>query len=399
MNPAKTLLMLLAALAAPSLLPAADWPHWRGPDYNGISRESIPERLPETLPIRWRANVGIGFAAVSVSGGRVVTMGNRDDVDTVYCFDADSGEVLWQQSYACELDPLYYEGGPSSTPTIHGDSVYTLSKKGHAYRFELATGRVIWRRDLVADHGFELPEWSFASSPFIAGDLVVLNVGRGGLALARDMGETRWMPSTETSGYATVVPLPGTPSAATHLLFSARALIGFEAATGRQHWDLPWRSTRDINAADPLVHGNRVLISSNLSSKLFEIEASGPPRELWEQRDLKWYFNAGVLIGDHVYAMNGTTHRPTELACIRFDTGEIVWSQPGYSSGALMAAQNVIIVLDQGVLTLFEATPAGFRPRHRQKVLEGKCWTVPVLSDGRIYCRNADGDLVCVDLR
>jgi outer membrane protein assembly factor BamB len=350
------------------------------------------------LPIRWRTNVGTGFATVAVSDGRIVTLGNRDNEDTVYCLDAGSGKVLWQYRYPCPLDPRYYEGGPSATPTIHGDSVYTLSKKGHAFRFELATGQVVWSRNLVADHDFALPEWSFASSPFIAGDLVVLNVGRGGLALAKATGATRWMSSTETSGYATVVPLSQNPSAATHLLFSARALIGFEATTGRQHWEFPWRSSRDVNAADPIVRGNRVLLSSSLGSKLLEIQAAGAPRILWQQHDMKWYFNPGVLIGDYVYSIHGTTHRPSELMCIRFDTGEIVWSEGGFASGALMAAQNTVVLLDSGMLTLFDASPEGFHPRLQQTVLEGKCWTVPVLANGRIYCRNAAGDLVAVEV-
>jgi len=328
----------------------------------------------------------------------VLTMGNRDNVDTIYCFSADTGTVRWQHSYPCEMDPRYYEGGPSATPTIHAGSVYTLSKKGHAHRLDLETGKVLWRRDLVGEHGFALPEWSFASSPFIAGDLVLLNVGRGGLALSKATGETRWVGGTETSGYATVVPLPRNPSGANHLLFSARALIGFEAETGRQVWEFPARSSRDVNAADPIVRGHRVLFSSTSGTKLIELGPDGPPTVRWEQRDLKWYFNAGVLIGDHVYSIHGTTHRPTELVCTRFDTGETVWTADGFRSGALMAAGNTIIVFDSGRLTLFDASPEGFRPRLQQSVLEGKCWTVPVLANGRIYCRNAAGDLASLQL-
>ena len=86
------------------------------------------------------------------------------------------GRVLWKHAYDCPLDPLYYEGGPGSTPTIFNGSVYTLSKKGHAFRLDLKTGKVIWSRDLVKEHGFKLPEWSFAGSPFIYKELVVLSV-------------------------------------------------------------------------------------------------------------------------------------------------------------------------------------------------------------------------------
>jgi hypothetical protein len=65
-----------------------------------------------------------------------------------------------------------------------------------------------------------------------------------------------------------------------------------------------------------------------------------------------------------------------------------------------MAANGRLIVLsDEGELMVAPATPEKFTPSARAKVLDGKCWTVPVLAGERVYCRNAAGDLVCVDLR
>lgn len=388
---------LLAALFVVGSSFAADWPQWRGPNYDGISQETIPADLPDSLPVLWKAKVGIGFSTVAVEGNRVLTMGNRDDTDTVWCLDATTGQVLWRHSYSCPLDPLYYEGGPSATPTIHDNSVYTLSKKGHVFRLELSTGKVIWSRDLLTDHKVELPEWSFASSPFIHEDLVVLNVGRRGIALSRETGETRWLPSLETSGYATVVPFPSSQSGAKHLLFSAKALSGFDIASGDEVWNYPSRSSRDVNAADPVVRENRIVLSSSSGTVMLEAGAGAEtPEVVWEQKDLKWYFNPGVLIGDHLYSLHGTTHRPTELTCTDFNTGETVWFEGGFGSGGLMAAGQTIILFDQGTLTLFDASPEGFKPRLRQKILDGKCWTAPVLANGQIYVRNAEGDLACV---
>lgn len=391
-------LLLFAATA-----PAADWPQWRGPDYDGLSAETIPAELPAELPVRWTAKVGTGFSSVVVVGDKVLTMGNRTvsgvETDTVWCLSARSGRVLWQHSYPCALDPLYYEGGPGATPTVHEGSVYTLSKKGHALRLDLDRGRVVWKRDLVADHQVELPEWSFAGSPFIDGDRVLLNVGRGGIALDRETGETLWLSSTETSGYATVVPFEAGGPGANRLLFSAKGLIAFDPATGKAASDLPWKTSRDVNAADPLVIGNRILVSSASGSVLIEPKPGGAaPETVWEQKDMKWYFNPGVLLDGHVYSLHGTTHRPTELMCLEAATGKVVWSEPGFGSGGLMAAGKTVIVFDLGHLTLFEADPSGYKPRHRQKILDGKCWTAPTLANGRIYCRNASGDLACVEV-
>ena len=159
MPKALSLFVILATLG-PFSARAEDWPNWRGPFFDGITEEKIPDELPDQLPVLWRAKVGVGFSTVSVKGNRVLTMGNKDGVDTVWCLDAESGEELWKHSYKCELDPRYYEGGPSATPTIDGNDVFTLSKKGHAFCLDLESGDVRWKRDLIVDHGFELPEWS-----------------------------------------------------------------------------------------------------------------------------------------------------------------------------------------------------------------------------------------------
>ncbi len=374
-----------------TLAQADDWPNWRGPAYDGISREQIPD-LPKKLPVLWKAKVGIGFSTVSVRGDRVLTMGNRDGTDTVYCLSARTGKTLWEYSYACALDPKYYEGGPSATPTIHDGRVYTLSKKGHVYCFDLKSGAVIWKRHLTKDYGFELPEWSFASSPVIDGDHLLLNVGREGTALSKASGKTLWKPSLQTAGYASFVPFRYRES--THVLFSAKDLIGINGNTGQRTWSHPRPSSRDVNAADPMVFGNRVLVSSSRGTELLEI--TDTVKTIWNQRGLRWYFNAGVAIDDHIYSISGTTHRPTKLVCSSLDTGKEVWSEEDYGSGALMAAGKKLILFDKGTLTLFHADPKKFRLIHRQKILTGKCWTVPVLANGRIYCRNAAGDLACV---
>jgi hypothetical protein len=75
-----------------------------------------------------------------------------------------------------------------------------------------------------------------------------------------------------------------------------------------------------------------------------------------------------------------------------------VWAEEGFGSGGLIAAGENIIVFDLGTLSIFPADPTGFRPRLKQKILEGKCWTAPVLSHGTVYCRNAEGKVAAVSL-
>ena len=389
--------ILALVIAGVCLLPrvhGADWPNWRGPKFDGISTEQLPREFPKALPIAWTTEVGTGFSTVSVKDGKLVTIGNAKGKDTVWCLNATDGRVLWKHTYDCALDPRYYEGGPGSTPTIFGGSVYSLSKKGHAFRLDLETGKVVWGRDLVKDHGFKLPEWSFAGSPFIYQDTVVFSVGRQGVALSLKDGKTRWMPSKETAGYATMVPFRKDE----HLYFSAKSLMGISLKNGAAKWSYPWKTSRDVNAADPIALGkNQLLVSSSIGTSLLDL-SSGNPVEQWKQRNLRWYFNPGVVIGGHVYSIHGTTHRPTELVCTEIKTNKTLWSEEGYGSGGLIAAGKDIIVFDKGTLTIFEASPEKFKLRLRQKVMKGKCWTSPVFANGRIYCRNATGTLTCLSI-
>ena len=64
----------------------------------------------------------------------------------------------------------------------------------------------------------------------------------------------------------------------------------------------------------------------------------------------------------------------------------------------MMADGKLVALSEKGELIIAAPTPAEFKPVCRAKVLTGKCWTMPVLSNGHIYCRNAVGDVVCLDV-
>src|SRR5262245_45039837 len=181
--------VVLCGLAALNLT-AADWPQWRGPDRNGISSErnwrtDWPADGPKIL---WRASVGTGFSSISVSQGRVYKMGNTENRDMIWCFDAVTGKTIWKHTYDCQLGPKYYEGGPGSTPTVDRDRVYTISKWGDVFCLDAAKGDLIWQRDLRKDPGVTPNEWGLSGSPLIYGDLVILNAGAAGTALDRNTG-------------------------------------------------------------------------------------------------------------------------------------------------------------------------------------------------------------------
>jgi outer membrane protein assembly factor BamB len=399
MNRAGLCLLLSFFLIDRTTLSAADWPQWRGPNQDGVSRDQSGwfDGWPADPQPAWSRQVGVGFSSMAVADGRVYTMGNQDDVDTVYCLDAQSGRVIWSHSYPCPLQPLYYEGGPSATPTVHNGRVFTFSKKGHLFAFDAKDGKVLWSRDLREELKLDLPEWSFAGSPLVHDELVILNAGSAGTAVHTETGDIVWTSNRTRSGYATPVAFTfqGRPAVA---IFSAKSLVAVEPESGQVLWEHPWESPRDINAADPIIAGDKIFLSSESGSALLQMQTTGVT-VVWQHRNLmRNYFNPSVLIDGYLYGIDGTTHRPTALTCLDFNTGQVQWSQPGFGSGALMAADGKLIVLDRGELIIVKAVSDTFTPLARAQVLGGKCWTVPVLAGDGIYCRNATGRLIRVSL-
>jgi outer membrane protein assembly factor BamB len=397
------LLLLLALIGALSESTSADdWFRWRGPDLTGISEETgwstnWPVEGPKQL---WKAAVGIGFSSVSVSAGRVYTMGNSEGKDTVFCFDSDSGKPLWTYSYACGLRPQYYEGGTSATPTIDGSRCFTLSKEGHVFCFNSADGKVVWQKELVRETGVPMPRWGFASSPLIQGELLILNAGSAGMSLDKSSGKVVWASEKAPGGYASPVPLQ-LGNQRCLLIFSAKALICVALEDGHLLWQLPWISHWDLNIPDPIVVGDRVFISSfDQGGALLKVDIKGAT-VLWHNQNLANHFSSSVLIGGNLYGFHGNTDKPpAELRCLDFVSGEIRWQHAGLGFGALSAADGkLILISEKGELLVAPALATAFQPIARAQVLGGKCWITPVLSNGRIYCRNAQGSLVCLDVR
>lgn len=400
-----SLLLLAAAaliLAAAPAVPADDWPRWRGPQGNNISAETgwqaqFPAEGPRTL---WTAEVGLGFSSVTVAQGRAYTVGNRDEKDTIYCFDAASGEVVWKHAYDHPLDAKYYGGGSSGTPTIDAGLVYTVSKRGHVHCLDATTGAVKWAKNLAEETKSKMPTWGFASSVFIDGQRAVINMGTHGVAFDKTTGRVLWTTGTAESGYATPVPFEQ-GGQRLYLIFAARDLVAVRADTGAKVWSHRWKTSYDVNSADPVVLApNLIFLGSGYERGSALLDVSGSqPKVVWENKNLRPMLNAPVALGDHLYGIDGNTGK-AQLRCVEARSGEVVWTFPDTGHGALTAANgHLIVISENGELLIGRASPQPFAPLARAQVSGGTFWTVPVLAQGRLYLRNGDGRLTCLDLR
>jgi outer membrane protein assembly factor BamB len=390
---------LTALLATGPAAFGADWPCYRGPSHNGISSETDWNANwgaggPKVL---WQKSLGIGFATTAVADGRVYNSGNSDKkTDTLYCFDAKTGQELWKYSYPCPLLPNSYEGGTLATPTVDGTKVYILSKIGDLFCLDTAGGKVLWHKQLDKDMGFKLPTWHFSSSALIAGDMLLLNMGAAGLALNKNTGEPLWQNGKGKCGYATPVPfeMDGQPCLA---IMSDVTLFAVRLTDGKQLWQYPWKTMYEINAADPVVLGNQMLITSGYKHgcSLLEFTAAGA-KKVWENKAMAMQINSPVVRDGFVYGFDENVFK-----CLKLQDGSEQWKDGSLGKGSLMMSADgrLILTSEKGELVIAKADSQKFDVVARAPILpKTKCWTSPVLANGRIYARNAAGKFACVDV-
>ena len=388
----------LIALGASSVS-AADWPIWRGPTYDGISTEKDWKLSgePKTL---WEAEVGLGFASFVVGDGRVLTSGHADEKDTVWCLDAVTGKMIWKHEYPADLGDKYYEGGTSNTPTIDGDKVYHLSRWGDLFCFEAATGKIVWEKNVQKETEANIPDWGFAGAPLVQGGLLVLNVGKAGLGVDKVSGKIVWKSDTDSAGYSTPYPITRDGKKLA-IIGSGDAYNAVQVEDGTPVWSYRWATRYGVNASDPILSGDSLFISTGYNKGCTLLKLTDrQPEKVWESKVLKNQFNSSVLLDGYLYGIDGDQNSRCSLKCVKLADGKVAWEEKSIGFGSLMAADGRLIILtEKGELVLAKATAEKFDEISRAQVLSGRCWSAPVLANGRVYVRNAPGHVVCLEAK
>lgn len=385
-------------VAAPSL----NWPNWMGAKHDGISTETgWSTAWPDDgLSVKWTKELGTGFSSFSVVDGLAYSMGHSDGKETVWCLDARAGNEIWSHTYPALLNPNLYEGGPGSTPTVHGDLVFTLSVDGRLIGFNRKDGKIIWEVDLQKELEVGMHEWGFNSSPYILGDQLLLECGRV-VSFDWKTGRKQWQSARHRAGYGSVRPFDfnGTTLLASldcEGLRISRSEDGSEVAFSE------WPSPFGTNSTTPIIVNDRIFVSTgyNVGSVMFRLTEDGLQQQ-YAHRNMRNHFNNSILYKGHLYGFDGNSNlgRVVRLTCMDFETGEVKWKQAGLGCGSLIIANGHLLILsDRGELILANASPDGFSEVARSRFLSGRCWTTPVLINGRVYGRNADGKAVCAEL-
>lgn len=397
-------LSLIAAAAAIPLTAAENWPNFRGPNHDGVSRETgLRTAWTTPVPLLWDREVGAAFSGLTLVDGRVYTCGTIDRKQTLLCLDAESGAILWQMPFEEEYVERQGGDGARATPTFDDGHVYVMGALGTVLCVKASDGSEVWRRKYDA-----VPQWGYSGSILIEGDLAVFTPGRGagGLAaLNKKTGEPVWKVGDDMPAYGT--PVPFEFGGKRYIVcFTAQRAVVVESPSGREVLSIPWKTDWDVNAAAPIYHEGHLFLSTGYKtgSALFKLTAGGDrlnADKVWENRVIMNKFQSSVLYDGYLY-----TSDQNGLRCVNFMTGKPAWQKRRIDddgrtvkdSTLILAQGHIFLVTESGELVIAPATPDDFKPVTRAKILGGLSWTLPTIYNGRLYTRDLTR-LVCFNLR
>lgn len=430
------------AIACMSLLTlpaqADDWPQWRGPQRDGILRETgLVDAIPEEgLPVLWRTPIAGGYAGPAVANGRVYVTdyvresgdasnapGRRAELqgtERVLCLSVEDGSILWTHEYDCPYK-ISYPCGPRVTPTVDGDRVYTVGAEGHLFCLNAESGDVLWSRQLRDEYKVDVPIWGFSGHPLVDGDkLICLVGGEGSVAVAfnKHTGEELWRALTASEpGYCppTMIELGETRQL---LIWDADAINSLDPETGNVLWSQPLKPNYGMSIMAPQLYENKLFASGigNVGA-MFELGVEQPSaRMVWKgtSKSAVYCANSTPLIVDGT--IYGVDCRTGGLRAVRLDDGAVLWETFAPTTGDRRAGHGTAFIVknadryflfnEQGDLVLAELSPTTYQELGRFHVLEptgeafgrSVVWSHPAFANGSLFARN-DSELVCVSLK
>jgi outer membrane protein assembly factor BamB len=407
-----TLVFLSLAIFAVWPVKAEDWPCWRGPRLDGISRETgLLKQWPKDGPKQlWQVKLSGGFSSVVVADGKLFTQTREKNQEVVVCLEAATGQECWRYRYDCDYaaHPTFTGGGmpssrtgPRATPVVDRDRVYSLGATGILHCLESKTGKKVWRQDLLRIAERDCPSHGFCGSPLVMGDRVFVETGgskgKSIAALNKDDGSIVWQTLDDPIGQATPVWVDA-GSSSQIIFFTGAGAIGVAPRDGKLLWRYPWKTRFDLNIATPIYADGRVFVSSNYGSgaAVFRLTDKSAPETIWKSPAMQNHISTSVLYEGYLYGFS-----EQRLRCVDFQTGEVKWDKIGLGKGTLVIADgHLIVVGDHGQLVLARASADAYAEISRSQVFDKDTltWTVPVVSGGRLFVRSQNA-LSAFDLR
>lgn len=399
----RIVLFLLVPLLGITSVIASDWPQWRGPERDGISKEiGLLQSWPKEGPsLRWKAkDLGSGYSSPTISKGKVFLQTTKEDVEYAIALDEKDGKKLWSTAIGkvgANQGPQY--PGTRSSLTIDGDLVFGLASDGELNCLSAADGSLKWQKHYRKDFEGKPGMWAFSESILIDGDTLVCTPGGKSatmLALNKNSGDVIWKTSFEVmdnAEYASIMPVTVNGNKE-YVQFLRKGVIGVDAKTGK----FLWRYTKTIdmgaNILTPVISGSKVFSSGSRSGGgLVELTVEGEnivPKQIYFNNKLTPSIGGAILVDGYLYACNSQS-----LFCADFNTGEIKWTERCVGAASICYADGRLYVRghSSGEVALVDANPKEFKEAGRFKQPERSkipAWPHPVIANGCLYLRDQE---------
>ncbi len=430
-----TAALLLAACAADLSAATTGWLSWRGPAQNGNSKETgLPDKIV-TKEALWTADFP-GQSTPVIADGKLYIVGYLGDgpdlQEGVTCFDAETGQKLWERRYSDFLSDTIYLRYATSSPTIDPETgnVYMQGTQGILAAFT-ADGKPLWSHSMMEKFGRLTFPNSRTASPVIDGDLVIArgitaNWGAQGpagdrfYAFDKRTGELVWASSPGDRPRDNSFSHPYLTWFKGMRVFIAAtgdgSVVCVNARTGDALWRIPIFKA-GINATVNVHNGDKVvviygtpyepgqMVCLKIPDVLPAAGTAGPvvverqTVEIWSTPEISTSTSSPILVGDRVFVVA----EKGDLCCVDVNTGKIFWrlklgieqrnACPFYADGKLY-----IPMLDDPASKAAGEGEAGatgafyvIKPSDEKGeilshvALEGRCFGTPVAYNGKVY--------------
>ena len=375
---------------------AGDWPHWRGPHFNGSTDEKgLPSQWNTTQGVAWSVDLpGCSAATPIVWQERVFLSGADSDRDMLVaiCYERGTGKRLWQHDVAQGIRRDSRSTYAAPSPVTDGKLVVFFYSNGDLVCFDLE-GHRKWMHNLQEQHGPFAFQWTFSSSPTLFDGTLFLQVlqrdvpvrGRGLtdrknesylLAMEPETGKTLWRqvrPSKARmeSREAFTTPLPFLLESKWQLLvIGGDALTGHDPKDGKELWRWgtwnPRRITHWRQVPSPVVGDGVVLACAPKGSPVYGIKPTGAgvlgdSAIAWTSQETSTEISADVptpaFYDGDFFVLNDLR---TRLSRVDPQTGKAKWTvrTPGkakYEASPLAADGKIYLIDHSGEVAVVEA--------------------------------------------
>jgi len=410
-RPIPLFLLLTAVLATGAA--AENWPQFRGPHRDGISREtgllrSWPAEGPRVL---WSLDVAQGYSGAAIYDGKVY-FNDYDETAGEWLVRAVAvadGHELWRFREPRRIRPNH--GITRTVPAVDGKYVFAFDPKAVLHALDAATGKELWRKSAVDDFKSTIPPWYNGQCPLIEGDRVLIAPAGDALVVALDKatGKEIWRtPNPEGWPLSHASLMPAKLAGVDQYLFSTLAgTVGVAADDGRLLWHFPFKFNVSVAPSPLAVDGERVFVTAGYDAggamfKVTRRDGAFAAEQLFVQTPDVWNseIHTPIVYKDHLYAV-GKLKRGL-FTCLDKD-GKVAWTsedQASFEMGSFLLADGMFFVLDgkTGMLHLVEAGTAGYKELAKAQVLSGHdVWAPMALAGGKLVLRDLS-HIVCLEV-